>query len=245
VIFDHSEPINDGLAYDVLEEFSADQRLKVISRNNVHGLADSMNDGIRNSNGDFIAVLDHDDYWLRNKLSEQVDFLHNNSDIALLGCWANCVDMDDKLVECSQPSKEHLIIRKYALCGCPLTHSALIFRRSIIRDVGLYNTKLNAGAEDYEFLLRVISKGYMASNIEKFLIHYTIRTESITNTKGLDKWRYHYLDYRLRLYAILRLGFRTKMDIVAVGFFPIFLIPWVKFSTRTKWYLQAINAIVK
>src|SRR4051812_48994630 len=58
--------IDDGSADDtaeIVKSFAGAMDLKYIRHDTPHGIAPSMNDGVRNSTGDLIAFLDHDDAW--------------------------------------------------------------------------------------------------------------------------------------------------------------------------------------
>tara|TARA_Y100000589_G_C27132629_1_gene621230 strand:+ start:154 stop:951 length:798 start_codon:yes stop_codon:yes gene_type:complete len=57
----------------------------IIIRNKVNmGVGYSRNIGLSNSSGDFIAFLDSDDYWLKDKLKVQLIFLESNPNIDLV-----------------------------------------------------------------------------------------------------------------------------------------------------------------
>lgn len=56
------------------------QPVKVISQRNA-GVCAARNRGIKEAKGEFIALVDHDDYWLPNKLAVQLAVLENNPQI--------------------------------------------------------------------------------------------------------------------------------------------------------------------
>jgi len=76
--------VDDGSTDDtraVLACFA--DRVKIIHQANA-GPAVARNRGVRESRGEYIAFLDADDLWLGDKLSQQVRFLRDNPDIALV-----------------------------------------------------------------------------------------------------------------------------------------------------------------
>jgi teichuronic acid biosynthesis glycosyltransferase TuaG len=64
----------------ILHEYAArDSRFRLVERNESGGAARARNDAIRAAHGRFIAFLDSDDLWLREKLTVQIDFMKANT----------------------------------------------------------------------------------------------------------------------------------------------------------------------
>ena len=89
--------IDDGSSDDtnsIIREFvGRDSRVRHLSNKENLGIQKTLNIGIRESRGEYIARIDDDDEWSDNdKLSRQVDFLDGNKDYVLVGtfqiCWA-------------------------------------------------------------------------------------------------------------------------------------------------------------
>ncbi len=57
---------------DVIRDFSSiDKRFTHINQDKNLGLAAALNQGIKKANGEIIAILEHDDIWMPNKLTKQ------------------------------------------------------------------------------------------------------------------------------------------------------------------------------
>ena len=64
----------------VVEEFMADQRIKLIKLdNNFGGPAGPRNIGIEKAKGEYVSFLDADDLWDENKLYHQLNFMRTES----------------------------------------------------------------------------------------------------------------------------------------------------------------------
>ena len=52
-----------------------DKRIKIFLHNRNMGIAKLSNDGIGNAKGKYVAIIDSDDFWIKNKLDEQLKTL--------------------------------------------------------------------------------------------------------------------------------------------------------------------------
>ena len=71
--------VDDGSTdntYATLETIN-DPRLKIIRQHN-KGVSSARNTGIAQCRGKYIALLDSDDYWLKNKLEAQLEYMTAN-----------------------------------------------------------------------------------------------------------------------------------------------------------------------
>lgn len=63
---------------DIIKEFSEDIRIKLITLEQNGGAAVARNTGIDIASGKYVAFLDADDLWKREKLEKQIDFMKEN-----------------------------------------------------------------------------------------------------------------------------------------------------------------------
>lgn len=180
--------INDGSVdgtLSVAKSFT-DPRIRVIDNGKNVGVSAARNVGIENSNGEFIAVQDGDDYSHPTRLQMQIDFMQANLNIALVGSGGDFINSDGDLIRQVQmpisPTYESLKNRN------EIISASVMIRKSILDDVGFYNPHFKA-AEDYELWLR-ISKKYPIANLPD--IHYQILVHSQSATgsdpSGLVGW---------------------------------------------------------
>ncbi|AVK63332.1 glycosyl transferase family 2 [Lactobacillus sp. CBA3606] len=62
----------------IVQSFSGDVRLRYFKSANNAGVASARNIGLRNMRGAYVAFIDSDDIWLKNKLSVQLQFIEKN-----------------------------------------------------------------------------------------------------------------------------------------------------------------------
>lgn len=200
--------INDGSTdrtEKIIKEYqNKDKRIHLISKENT-GLADSLNIGIKNSSGEYIARMDADDISDEKRLEIQVEFLDNNPEIALVGSWCYLIDLaNNKKIECRPPTSDKEI-RRYMQKDNPFIHSSIMMRRSVIEETGGY--ELIKGMEDYELWIR-IAKNHKVANIPLFLItRYENRNLYTRHCyKGLNKYDIYARRLNCQLKAVINFG---------------------------------------
>jgi glycosyltransferase involved in cell wall biosynthesis len=155
---------------EVIRSFH-DDRIRVFRHDSNRGVGAACNTGIRAAIGGLIAWLDSDDIWHPDKLALQVDFLHRNPDVVAVFSDVCIHDKDvdvpslvhympafQKILNPRTPVDELVVTqREMYLCllqEVPIKPTALVIRRNIFEQVGLFDESARSG-EDWEFLLRV------------------------------------------------------------------------------------------
>src|SRR5574341_1935425 len=70
---------------EICKGFLSDSRVKYIYQEN-QGVSSARNTGIKRSNGEYVAFLDADDYWLPDKTEEQIKFLKIHKEFGMVHC---------------------------------------------------------------------------------------------------------------------------------------------------------------
>jgi glycosyltransferase involved in cell wall biosynthesis len=137
-----------------------DPRIRYISERRCARLTRLRNIGMRCARGAFIAFLDSDDLWREDKLARQLEVLDTRPSVRFVLAGYEIFDatgvLRTKLYDPPSDGAEcsfdllfvPLIQGRITLCS-----SSVLFRRSLLDDVGLQNEELLTG--DYEFFTRL------------------------------------------------------------------------------------------
>ena len=132
-----------------LESLSNDPRFNIIHNELNSGLQKSLNIGINEAKGLYIARLDDDDIWTdNNKLDKQITFLESNPEYGLLGT-AYCIGS----TVYANPEFD-FEIRRQILFRCPFRHSTVLFKKELWQVCGTYNEALKY-SEDWDLWLKM------------------------------------------------------------------------------------------
>ena len=164
-------------------------RITYIAHTTNRGVSAARNTGIKQARDPFIAFLDSDDYWLAEKLAVQIDFFNHHPQ-ALICQTDEIWIRNGRRVN---PKKRHLKptgdIFNPCLKLCLVSPSAVMLKRSLFDEVGLFDEDLPA-CEDYDLWLR-ISCRYPIYLIKQRLIVKTggNRDQLSSRHMGMDRFR--------------------------------------------------------
>jgi len=219
IIYEKSFNKIDCQIESVFDRYEHDHRLKLIKLKK-SGFTNSLNVGIKEAKGEFLARMDADDISELTRFEEQLNYLvRTKSD--LIGSWAYSISEEGKVLSKIQLPITHKQIRKQIMLHNPFLHPSILFHRSVIDKVGNYNEKFD-GAEDYDFYFRVLSAGFKLANMPKYLIRLRETKSSLMRGKGWRNKRMAYL--KVKENAVKNLGFRTGQDLFFYGLTPFALL---------------------
>jgi glycosyltransferase involved in cell wall biosynthesis len=152
----------DTSAAIVAAAASRDQRIRLITSPANLGPAGALNRALREARGEYIAVLDHDDLALPERLARQVAFLDANPQHVAVGAQVRVIDADDAVVNRQMFTTNPAVARWHLLFGAALLHSATMYRRTVFEALGGYS-QLHWSLCDYDLLVRMADHGLLAN----------------------------------------------------------------------------------
>ncbi len=162
--------INDGSSdgtHDVIQAYALrDQRITYISREN-RGVAQTRNEAISQSKGNWIALMDADDISHPGRIREQWEFLQANQ-LDACSTWIELFGFGGRRVKSYSLLKNEIALE--SLFGCPIAHATLLAKKNIFERFPYITAWENA--EDYEFLERAISGNINIRCLPKILYFY-------------------------------------------------------------------------
>ncbi len=118
------------------------------------GVAAARNLGIQRAQSEFIAFLDSDDHWRKDKLAEQLRAMEAAPDYMISHTKEQWLRGGVHLNQKKKHIPRHGDIFGHCLQLCTVGMSTVMLRKELFASVGLFSPAFPC-CEDYEFLLRV------------------------------------------------------------------------------------------
>lgn len=154
-----------------------DKRIRLIKLEKNSGVAVARNTAIENANGQYIAFLDSDDTWVRNKLQLQMEQMEE--EVSFSYTAIGMIDEKNQIV------KEHISVPvecSYRLLqkNTLIATSTVLLDRNYIRYFKMPNMR---SGQDYATWMMILREGIVAHGINKPLVFYRKRNSSLSSNK--------------------------------------------------------------
>ena len=153
----------------LLRTFKKYKKIKIFFLKKNRGTAYCRNFAIKKSKGNYLAFLDSDDIWNKNKLNLQYKFMTKNSHKFSYTCYKT---FGVKINYITPPLKYDF--NKF-IHNTSIATSSMMILKTITSGVKFTNTKI---CEDYFFKCKILKKTD-AFCLNKFLLKYRIRPDSM------------------------------------------------------------------
>lgn len=162
-------------------------RITLIRQAN-RGVSAARNAGIRASNGELITLLDSDDTWLPGKVTAQVAFFSTHPDALVCQTEEVWIRNGVRVNPGKRHRKEAGMIFERSLALCLVSPSAVMMRKSLLEEVGLFDESLPA-CEDYDLWLRIAWKHPVYLTDRPLVVKRGGHDDQLSRMPELDKYR--------------------------------------------------------
>jgi glycosyltransferase involved in cell wall biosynthesis len=155
---------------EVLKDYSLrDSRVKIIVNDTNIGFTQSLNRGIWQARGRYIARMDGDDIVHPERFARQVNFLEQNESVFIVGTYCYWINDDKQVIGQLIPLTDYRDMKKNLLGKCIAVHSSIIVRRELFDRIGLYDPRPIV-EDELDLYARALKKDLKIANIPEFLM---------------------------------------------------------------------------
>ena len=163
-----------------------DARIRYFYKDN-EGLAFTRNKAIDLSDGEYIALLDHDDLWEPEKIEKQLEVFKKNNNLGLVFSDSYILENNHKkkftYFDRIKPKKGFIFEDLLFASSNFIPLSSVIVRKDVFKDVGFFNPAFKIG-EELELFLKV-AQLYEFDYIDKPLITYRLHEGNFSTNKEI------------------------------------------------------------
>jgi teichuronic acid biosynthesis glycosyltransferase TuaG len=163
---------SDKKTKTILKKFLKNKKIKIYWLKKNKGAGYCRNYAIKKSKSAYLAFIDSDDIWKKDKLETQLRFMENNN---YLFTYTN-YETFGKKIKFISPAKEYdfkKFINDTSICT-----STMIVKRDILKNIEFTNSEV---CEDYFFKCKIL-KICNAYCLDDFLTKYRIRKNSLQSS---------------------------------------------------------------
>lgn len=187
IIDDGSKDNSFKIAKDYLDNQNYNQNYKIYTRPN-KGMCNTLNEIAQQASGKYISFIGSDDYWMLNKIEEQVYFLENNNEIAFVHSNSIKVDENDKeigFLDYSLKNNSEDMFESIIFGRGGVNTPSHLYKTEVYDKIGYYDSNLKF--EDLDFWLR-LSKFYKLGFINKCHTYYRWHGENLSDDRNKLKF---------------------------------------------------------
>jgi len=179
------------------EKYNLNQLMYIKHEFNKGGSA-ARNTGINFAKGKYIAFLDDDDIWEKDKTSKQINVFFNqaDNDLGIVYCHRYAFDEKGNILHKKKANLYQGWVFERLLVSNFIATPVALVKRECFDKVGLFDENL-LSRQDHDMFLR-ISQNYKVQYIDEFLAGYLVHKERVSRNlekkiKGWDlflkKWQ--------------------------------------------------------
>ena len=187
-------------------------KLKIIVNKKNIGVAKSRNIALKKSKGKYIAFLDCDDYWQKNKLKEQIKVMLTKK---LFFTHTSYLIVDEKEKKIGKSEAKKTLTYNDLLKSCDIGLSTVVFHRKLLK---IANFPIIKTKEDYALWLSFAKNNIHIAGINKYYSSWRKNKNSLSSNlilKFVNGFKVYYKYEKKNI--ILSLLFTVRLAIYYVN----------------------------
>ncbi|MGH2998790.1 MAG: glycosyltransferase family 2 protein [Gaiellaceae bacterium] len=165
--------VDDASTDGAVDALPGDSRIRVLRNEENAGQVPSLNRGLAEARGEYVARLDADDVMLPERLERQAAVLDAEPSVALVGTWLDVVDEAGRTWSTVRGHVDDYAGFVAAILAdrIPFGHPSLMYRRDVVLALGGYDASL-APSEDKDLYRRLALERREARVVAEPLVRY-------------------------------------------------------------------------
>jgi glycosyltransferase involved in cell wall biosynthesis len=159
-----------------------DPRIRLIR--NKHDFIDSLNIGIKESQGKYIARMDSDDIMMPHRLDFQYVYMESHSEVDILGCGVHYLGESEEF-----HGNNGVVTVKELLSGNCIFNPTVMMRKNSILESKIQYSKEFIYAEDYHFFSQAAIAGLHIMNVSNPVLKYRISSGQVTSRHRYEQYK--------------------------------------------------------
>ena len=191
----NDSPDNKEIEKIVKEYAKHDKRIKYYKNTKNMGITPSRNKLLKMAKGEYLAIFDHDDISVPDRLEKEVKYLDKNPYIGVVSGWLEYFGTDNNIWKTPETDAD---IRIMTCDSCYVAHTAAMIRKSVLTDNNIEYEEFYTPAEDYRLWAQLMDVTHFY-NIQEVLVKYRWTGENTSNRQNSMREsarRAIYLDFR-------------------------------------------------
>ena len=173
-------PDNEALIRLIQGYAQKDQRVRLIQNEQNIGLAMSLNKAAAEATGEYLFRMDADDIACPTRMMEQYEEMIRN-DLDLVSSGYDVIDENSRIIRRDIGFHQDETMRSSIPYQVTIHHPTVMMKKSFFDAVGGYRNYICA--QDYDLWLRMWYANGRMKNLNKALLQYRVRENSITSKK--------------------------------------------------------------
>jgi len=141
---------------NIIKNFK-NSKIKIFENKKHKGLGKCRIEAQNMIKGRYVAILDADDIWEKNKILEQSNILNKYREISFVSTWFKLIDEKNNVISEENKDLNNENIINYICENNVFAHSSLMYRTSLAKKIGWYSKNLEY-AQDFDLTIRFLKK---------------------------------------------------------------------------------------